>query len=287
MDQHHFKEAVEFGSVLLATQDLDPVYTAMSVLSRKEKPRALLAYSCLYHLGSAGYLAGFAGAQFWNLLALAAENKDRDWPRGTERRHWRGKAAIDAVTWFRESFELPEQAVYRWINGAEPDYEGTPRYPSFQNVSVEVRKAPSFGPWIAFKVADMLDRVLGLQVDFSRCELGIYRDPAYGAALLLRGNEEKPANPEELKTVIAALLKSRLGKMKAPPALDRFINVQEVETILCKYKSHVHGHYPPGKDTIEVYHGLADPRWGTNAAKMRRKLLPYFNQWTAKTKESK
>ena len=47
-----------------------------------------------------------------------------------------------------------------------------------------------------------------------------------------------------------------LGTYQAPPQMDRPINIQEVETILCKWKSHLNGHYPTGNDIAEVRHGL-------------------------------
>ena len=38
----------------------------------------------------------------------------------------------------------------------------------------------------------------------------------------------------------------------APPEFDRLIDVQETETILCKWKSYLGGHYEIGKDTREI-----------------------------------
>ena len=61
-------------------------------------------------------------------------------------------------------------------------------------------------------------------------------------------------------------------RRKAPPFHDRPVGVQEVETIFCKWKSHVKGHYPLGKDTRELHHGLQG--WGALAEKLR-KVLPH------------
>jgi len=47
-----------------------------------------------------------------------------------------------------------------------------------------------------------------------------------------------------------------MKKYKAPPWFDRPLNIQEAETILCKYKSHTHGHYPVGKDVAAVKKAL-------------------------------
>lgn len=267
MDSFHFPRAVAFGKALLRTRDLDPVYVALAPLTEGERLRTVLAYSCLYHLGAAGYLGGFQGDKFWDGLAAAALNERLAWPRGAERRHWRGKAAIDAARWLREHYEKPEQVIFRWYNGALS--------PTFAEISTEIRRAPSFGPWISFKVADMMERCLGLKVDFTDCNLGIYREPRAGAALLLTGDEEARITDSQLTEVTEAL-GAKLRKYLAPPDFKRKVNIQETETVLCKYKSHVNGHYPLGKDCREVYHAL-NPEWGALAVKMRKELEPLCN----------
>ena len=46
------------------------------------------------------------------------------------------------------------------------------------------------------------------------------------------------------------------------------MNVQEVETILCKWKSHMGGHYPLGNDLHEIREGMTP--WTENC----------FTAWT-------
>jgi hypothetical protein len=64
-----------------------------------------------------------------------------------------------------------------------------------------------------------------------------------------------PARGNVLTWAYDRLIKE-LGDLRAPPRYERPINIQEVETILCKWKSHLSGHYELGKDIIEVRHGL-------------------------------
>jgi hypothetical protein len=52
----------------------------------------------------------------------------------------------------------------------------------------------------------------------------------------------------------------------APPFQDRPINIQEVETVLCKYKAHCYGFYPYGNDTVHVAKALDG--WGDLAQSM-------------------
>jgi Alpha-glutamyl/putrescinyl thymine pyrophosphorylase clade 2 len=269
MQKTYFQEAVQFGRKLIQTQDLDPTYTAIhgATLAAPERARLLLAYACLYHLGAASRLATRRGAAFWEGLLAAAVNVDRDWPRGTERRHWRGKAACSSVGWLHGNFKRPEDVVASWCCA------------SFAEVAAQVQRTPVFGPWIAFKIADLLERVHEVEVSFDNCALGVYKDPRMGAALLLTGDQKQVITDEELGLVITKLHQA-LGPLKAPPSYNRLINVQEVETVLCKFKSHINGHYPPGKDTKEVYHALTEQPWGRVANKLATALEPLYRAWS-------
>ena len=129
----------------------------------------------------------------------------------------------------------------------------------------------------------MSERVLGFPTDFSDCELGIYKDPRQGAAVAYleafgdpaeqTAWQKKPwdyplSNAELKLSVDHWTAHWRKKRAKAPPTRDRLVNVQEIETIFCKFKSHLKGHYPVGKDTHEVYHGLAN--WGDLAIQLRQ-----------------
>jgi hypothetical protein len=263
MNKQHFDRAVEFGRVLVRTGDLDPVYYALRALPEARRLRTALAYFFLYHLGAAGYLGELEGSKFWDTLETAARNEKLDWPRGSERRHWRGRVAVDSAGWLRANYEKPEQVVYSWYNRADSN--------RFSHVAEQVKKTPACGPWIAFKVCDVMERCLDLKVDFSDCNLGIYREPRAGAALLLTGDAETRITDAELTEVFVALSRA-LGRLKAPPHRDRFLNLPELETVCCKYKSHVGGHYPEGKDLREVRHALEDPRWKSSSRRMLEAL---------------
>jgi hypothetical protein len=39
-----------------------------------------------------------------------------------------------------------------------------------------------------------------------------------------------------------------ISPRRAPPGFERDINIQEIETILCKWKSYMKGHYQIGED---------------------------------------
>lgn len=254
----------EFGSQLIETEDLDPVYVALwnAQLPGSQLRRIILAYSCLYHLGAAAKISEKTGTRYWDLLYEAAENVGLKWPRGGERRHFRGRAATEAVVDLRAKYRNPEFAVENWF---EADTPAT----TFTSLSGRVREETLFGPWIAFKLADIAES-LGWPVDFSNCELGIFKDPRQGAALYRFGDWKSSITDRELKEVISELVARFSGRFRAPPRFERKINVQEVESILCKWKSHYKGHYWVGKDIYEIRRHLVG--WGKTAELLLEKM---------------
>lgn len=276
---------ITFGDDLLRTGDLDPLYIALhnAAPNRGTLERFCLAYWCLYHAGAASKLAEIKQPQkFWAALMEAAVNEGLKWPRGSERRHFRAKNATDAVAYLMTRYRSPSDAVEGFLG-----LDGSGEEMTYASVSRAAQGHVGFGPWIAFKIADMSERVLGFPTDFADCELGIYKDPRQGAAVAFLerkgvtgtvAQDGKQVAPWEyrledaqLKETVAFYVATwRKKRAKAPPSGDRLVNVQEVETIFCKYKSHLKGHYPSGKDTREIGHGLDG--WGDLAQQLKKGL---------------
>lgn len=235
---------LNFGRNLIRSLDLDPVYVA---LHRADLPKDLLrkwllAYWCFYHSGVASRIAS---ATCWH---TEAQSLYPSCPRGAERRHFRGKNGQDSLDYLRKNFPNPGDAVLK-LEKLCPC--------KFSTIAEKVREWKGFGPWIAFKAADMLERVVGSKIDFTSMKLDIYDEPAKAAKLI---------DPHSTPTQTATRLAKALSEMKAPPLFDREINVQEAETVLCKYKAHIRGHYPIGKDSRELKHSLKG--WGILASKI-------------------
>lgn len=280
----------EFGKELLRTGDLDPVYIALHKAGLDEGTlhRLCLAYWCFYHLGLAAKLAEIKHPKkYWDAMMAAAvnEGEPKPFPRGGERRHYRGTQAISSMASLISLYPKgATQAVERFIGYGE---NGRHTYGS---VSRSVQQHRGFGEWIAFKIADMSERVLGYDTDFSDCHLGIYNDPRQGAAVAYGQCDalsapngavveyqaagepwNYPITDEELSRTVNHYVKV-FKKFTAPGGKPRPVNVQEVETIFCKYKSHLKGHYPMGKDTREIHHGLSG--WGDLAQQLQAALPP-------------
>jgi hypothetical protein len=308
----------DFGRELLRTNDLDPVYVLLweAQLPRPVLYRWLLAYFCFYHVGTACWITqAYAGKRFridskyWERFEQAASSKD--YPRAHERRHYRGKNAMDSYHFLREK---GIDALFQPLI----DY-GTDTDTPLGVVMKGVQQWKGFGPWIAFKVADMLERLNIVRVSFDDGAAFLFDSPREGAEMLwanLHNDEERipddvgrwavrmiliglsasssgsvawvkgtaphsrpvsgaPCPPDASG---GAVLVSRRGaritdpvqskwhdllyseKMLtaplAPPRYERPINVQEVETILCKYKAYMNGHYRVGEDIRACREGL-------------------------------
>lgn len=281
----------QFGKALLETGDLDPVYVAVAQasLGAQELAQLLVAYWCLYHLGAAARLAELPRLKFWRALEAAARNdgkgpvrsaaQDGRWPRGSERRHWRGQQAVNSVKSLRDLALDDAEGWLTYLAEGDRGSAGpsTARGNAVQLVIERAREVTGFGPWIAFKVADMLERVAGYNVNFAGCTLFFYAEPREGGLYMRCGGQ--PPAPERHTWDAPKFEREvhrwvqRFARFPAPPlrglhARRRQVNVQEVETIFCKFKAHVRGHYPVGKDTREVLHGLEG--WGDLAAALRK-----------------
>lgn len=260
-----------FGQRLLETNDLDPVYVMLweAKLDLDQLQMWLLAYFCFYHSGTASWITDghheigespYPG--YWSAMEAAAASKD--YPRCHERRHFRGNNATKSVKW------LGTVGVHKLF---APLLDGKPK--TLAEVMKYIQTWVGFGPWIAFKVADVLERLRLASVQFDGGALAMFDSPREGAELAASLYAQEPVK-EPLGWAVASIL-SRLGLSGvhsaakpvylAPPRLERPINVQEAETILCKWKSHWGGHYRIGEDVASLRKSL-EFRPGPTARKL-------------------
>lgn len=276
-----------FGRHLLLSGDLDPIYVALSRLDlgREQLCRWLVAYWCYYHAGVASFLSEFSGREFWSYMACAARNQEDQptpfgarWPRGHERRHFRGANGVNSVEDLSRRYATAEDMVNYVTGLREPDSVALP----FGAVTARAQAHVGFGPWIGFKIADMLDRVLGIPVDFSTDDVFMFKDPEQAALKLWNQRLGYPdtARPKDkavaIKTVVD-YLKQEFHSFRAPPALDRPVGLQEVETVLCKWKSHMNGHYPLWNDVHEIGEGLTPWFSCCETARKFSDAMPAYN----------
>ena len=266
-------DVVTFGRHLLEADELDPVYVALyrARLHRDLLARWLVAYWCYYDTGVASYMAEHKGPEFWRLMEIAAANEQpaptgERWRRAKERRHFRGESAIKAVARLRERYGDRPEGMVEYVAG-----DGGP----FVSLAKRATKHYKFGPWIAFKIGDMVERVIGVPVDFSEADVFMFPDPKKAALMLWRRAEGLPdtAKPKDKKTEtqIIRQVVNHLGRQfadyTAPPRHDRPVALQEIETVLCCWKSHVNGHYPLYNDIEEINESMVP--WRDHSAVAR------------------
>jgi Alpha-glutamyl/putrescinyl thymine pyrophosphorylase clade 2 len=174
------------------------------------------------------------------------------WPRGSERRHFRGAKCIGAVSWLRNKFLTPEAPIRSLLNCRTE-----------KHVIARVTQWPMFGPWAGFKAADLLERCVGHPLQFDPNIGLLYAEPRAGLDLLAAELGQSP------RAIYENLLRY-CSAYKAPPRDDRPCGAAEVESILCKFKSMRGGHYFVGKDIKEVRHALQG--WGATAVDLLRHL---------------
>ena len=265
----------EFGDRLLESRDLDPLYCGLysARLPRPQLARYLLSYWTFYHVGSAAWMSALSGDTYWHAMRASAVNETspRDlglpsdrWPRGAERRHFRGAKCVAAVDWLRCQVTDPMVAM-DWLS----------REATAAGVMRLVQGWPLFGPWISFKVADMMERVWGSRVEFPYSALLLYDEPRAALTLMSQGVGVPGGTPRDQPLEWYLDKVSQYFAPRPAPPGGRRCGPQEVETIMCKFKSYAGGHYHIGKDIRD--HRAALVGWGDTADK----LLAYYPQEVA------
>lgn len=249
-------DVVEFGEELFASHDLDPVYVALqrSNLGRGQLAHWLVAYWLFYSVGFACYASEQPSSRFWRLMLLAATNATLTpfgarWPRGAERRHFRGRAAEVAVNQLHQRYPEPEMML-EWITSGPMDAA---------SVVTRATDHPMFGPWVGFKIADMIDAVWE-PGSVTQDDIGLFLydsprkaiDICYKEGALSQLPTPKMDRYEYALSWLGLQLKHCRIPHKPQAAPDWF----SLETVWCKYGSHAHGYYPLGKDTRELHHGV-------------------------------
>lgn len=256
---------IPFGKQLIQSGDLDPVYLALNSVSfsKEQRLRWIVAYCAFYHCSVACWLSELKGAEFWHYLKIAAENKvsspiKERWPRGHERRHFRGEQALAAINDWENRYGTHPEHMMKYIVGSGKNFQ------AIGDRAVEHR---SVGVWMKFKLIDLADACFDAKVEQTNLEQFLYESPR--TSILSMWNKLHPsANSDEsiLQKAIAYLLK-QYKELRIPHHPDKAIDLFCLETIACKHSSHLNGHYPLFNDIDEITLGLSS--WKDTSASVR------------------
>jgi len=266
-------KSLEFGKRLISTLDLDPIYVLLNHLqqtwSEKELHKWLIAYWCFYNLQTASIAVN--ASSFWLAMKRLAASKAK---RGTERRHFRGKFAENAVhrlsTRGSPTQLISSLTLQTMVNESVP----------VEHVISEIKSWYGFGDWIAFKAADMLE-VLGVcGIAFDMGSMLMFDSPREGALMVCQEQRGKLfAREQDSIQWGVDYIQNGLRHWLAPPRFERVVGIQEVETILCKWKSHCNGKYEVGHDARELWQTISH----MNQTEIGQQMIQLFNrlpQWT-------
>lgn len=223
----------EFSKSVLESGDIDPDYIFM-----REKAKEL----------------DFSKEQLfdWILLKLCVYNSI------SELKILTGKGDFETVKYGNERNKHKNQAreYYNNIRQVFPDEESIKLFferPA-QIVFNSIKAIRGFGPWSAWKFMDLMSCVYGSDVDFEGIDFRkSYEFPLKGL-LMVNGYAEdvKLLKSDDVYNECMALIKEMLASIEingVPHNQDKGIRLNEIETLLCKYHSYIHGHYYPGKDS--------------------------------------
>ncbi len=268
-------DVVDFGRRLFSTADLDPVYVSLlgAQFERPQLFRWLVAYIYFYHCGFACYASEREGKDFWKLLYRAAKNTSETpvggrWPRSAERRHFRGGMAERTVVALWEHYGTKPESMVKFIATGPMEV---------RSVIDRAMAHPGCGPWIGFKIADMIDAVVGERVKQDDVSVFLYKTPRQSILEnIARGRVRIRESGSEDANLKRAMywLQDELADCRIPHRKNKRPDWFSLETVWCKHLSHMHGHYPMGKDIIEINHGLEPWQAASRTAKRFRLHMP-------------
>jgi hypothetical protein len=239
-----YSNIYDYGIALIESNDLDPLYVMLyeANLPRPTLSDYMLAYWCFYDTGTASWISE---GPFWERLMGAGASKL--FLRGGDRRHFRGDNATNAIRHLISKQQSPDE-ILGWLS--------SPQHTTLDLLMDKIQTLVGFGPTIAWKAADMLERFGYVTLSFQDTDPRLMSDtPRAGASSLFSQEMGRGPVGDPCRWAHQRLI-DRLGEYLAPPTYNRYLSVLETETILCKWKHYLSGSYIIGTGTQAQLKGL-------------------------------
>lgn len=241
--KERFPALYKFAKNLIASEDIDPLYPVLKHLQKDLDPEQKLWHSFLYvawyNLPSA--TAAFTEYSLPNKQLL--KHIDPKWPTGIERRNNRGGKVVGHIDSYLKIIEVTKSQKKWYWEGLSRDKEPEDNW---RILNERIQTLHGNGRWAAYKFCEVLRKVNNLPIQAPDMGHQFSSGPREGLAMLFG---EIPGQTSEVIDQLNAqgdVLIEKLQKL----GLD--VGQEEVETVLCNFKSLMKGKYYTGHDIDEL-----------------------------------
>lgn len=247
---------VEFAREHIASGDIDPVYPVLKHLIRNDPPEAahgrVFAYLSYYSLASSESALA-AGLHDWWKFSEGREvaRSYHRYPTGVERRALRGGYNMARhLESLADTVELYGCSWRRWLRRGV--IENQPLL-SWERMRVVATEPWGNGRWASYKTCEVLWKVLDYPLQATDMGNEFSSGPREGLAMVL-GSAPQGNTRDAVRKVdhVAEHLRARLEE-----ELGHALGIEELETILCDWKSVRKGKYYVGHDIDMMLEGLS------------------------------
>jgi hypothetical protein len=242
--EERFEELVEFMRHMHDSGDLDPLYPMLAWLEREMPEEQQLWLSFLY---VAWYNIASGWAAF-NMYPHPHEFLPRDldpkWPTGTERRANRGGKVAEHIQDFL--LKIASTGIVGWHHLG---LKGEDRIEDWYVTNEKIKMLYMNGRWAGYKHCEVLQKVNDFDITAPDMGHANSSGPREGLGMLY-DTSGMNGNDAEIIAELDAMGEDLTARLNdALPGYN--LEVEDVETILCNWKSLMKGKYYVGHDIDE------------------------------------
>lgn len=246
----HYDDWRTFAKIMFRLEDADPGYMLLhrAELPRAQKLRYVLGWCSFYNPGIAAVASQYQGAEFYDYLRAVYPTAKR----ASERRHFRGKAGLNAIAQWQARFPKPEAMV-------DACFADT-----YLGVRKNMQGMAQMGDYFYWKLADIQDTVFAEPVDFSGCVKYMPKLPKVGSGYVLHVDTLGTDGPLSSKAIpdlpqmtkVLDDITAHIRDIPYPIKAGRTLALQEAETVCCVFKQMHSGTYRYGFRTAKAVRRL-------------------------------